>query len=132
MSPYTVFLSKLLGLLTMLVSLSVFTHRKSSLETVSLLVHDRPLVLIIGLIALISGLAMVLSHNIWSGGILPVVITLVGWSLAIRGTLLLFLSPEALLDLVEVARLETLFLVYMTIIFVFGLYLTYAGFKASR
>jgi hypothetical protein len=35
--------------------------------------------LILGIITLAAGLAMVLAHNIWSGGALVVVITLVGW-----------------------------------------------------
>jgi hypothetical protein len=36
-----------------------------------------------------------LGHNVWSGGALPVVVTLVGWVALIKGLLLLFLSPEA-------------------------------------
>jgi hypothetical protein len=28
---------------------------------------------------LLGGLAMVLAHNVWSGGPLPVIVTLIGW-----------------------------------------------------
>jgi hypothetical protein len=36
---------------------------------------------VVGVIAVAAGLAMVLGHNVWSGGVLPVVITLTGWLL---------------------------------------------------
>jgi hypothetical protein len=132
MSARTIFLGKLLGLFIIVVTLSMLTHRQSSLETVSLLVHDRPLVLILGLIGLAAGLAIVLSHNVWSGGVLPVLVTLVGWMTMFRGALVLFLSPDGLLNLVEIVRLESLFSVYMTVALILGVFLTYAGFKAPR
>jgi hypothetical protein len=80
---------------------------------------------------LICGLAIVLGHNVWSGGILPIVITLYGWSLLIRGALLLNLSSEARATLFRMLHLEDLFLLYVTINLALGLYLTFAGFKVS-
>ncbi len=35
--------------------------------------------LIFAIIALAGGLAIVLANNIWSGGILPLLVTLIGW-----------------------------------------------------
>ena len=58
---------------------------------------------------------MVVGHNIWSGGALPVVITLVGWLMAIRGAGLLALSPDATIKLVQALRDEELFYGYMGI-----------------
>ena len=106
MSPLTIFLSRLIGLFAVLVSLSLLMARKSGVEAVDALIHDRPLVLTIGMIVLLGGLAMVLSHNIWSGGALPVVVTLFGWIILIRGVLILFLSPDAMVSLFEVFRFE--------------------------
>jgi hypothetical protein len=36
--------------------------------------------LVYAIISLAVGVAMILGHNVWSGGALPVVVTLVGWS----------------------------------------------------
>ncbi len=98
-------------------------------EATSSLVRDRPVLLIVGMIALVAGLAMVLEHNVWSGGAQPVVVTLVGWVILISGVVLLFLSPEAVVSLFEIFRFEELFYIYAGITLALGLYLTYAGFS---
>lgn len=48
----------------------------------------------LGGVMLAAGLAMVLAHNIWSGGALVVVVTLVGWMTLIKSLGFLFLPPE--------------------------------------
>lgn len=76
MSRLTVFLSRLIGLFAILVALSLLMHKQATVETLTALVRNPPLLLIFGMIWLIAGLAMVLGHNVWSGGALPVVVTL--------------------------------------------------------
>jgi hypothetical protein len=71
MSPRTIFLSRLIGLFAILISLSMLMHKQLSIETATTLIHTRPLLSIVGMVVLVSGLAMVLSHDIWSGGLLP-------------------------------------------------------------
>ena len=61
MSPLTIFLSRLIGLFAVLVSLSLLVAKKSGVEAVAALIHDRPLMLTFGMIVLIGGLAMVLN-----------------------------------------------------------------------
>jgi len=56
---------------------------------------------------------MIIGHNIWSGGALPVVVTLLGWLIAIRGAGLLALSPDAVIKLLDALRYEKLFYFYM-------------------
>jgi len=94
------------------------------------LVANPSLLLFVEVIGLALGLAMVLGHNIWSGGILPVVVTLIGWLIVIRSTVLLGLSPEATVKLVDSLQYEKRFYTYMGATLVVGLYLTYAGFSA--
>ena len=130
MSSRTIFLSRLIGLFTILVSLSMFMHKQTMVETVETLVHNRPMLLILGMIALIGGLAMVLGHNVWSGGALPIVVTLFGWSILIRGLLLLFLPSDAMVSLFEMVRFGELFYIFAVISLVLGIYLTYGGFTS--
>src|SRR5260370_15161471 len=131
MSTRTIFLARLIGLFAILLSLSEFLHKQATVETAAALVRDRPLLFILAMLGLLAGLAMVLAHNVWSGDALPIVVTLFGWILLIRGALLLFLSPEAVAGLIDFFHFEQLFYLYAGITLVLGLYLTYAGFKAS-
>jgi hypothetical protein len=131
MSPRTVFLARLIGLFALLLSFSELVHKQAMIETANALVRDRPLLLMMGMLGLLAGLAMVLSHNIWSGGAVPVVVTLFGWILLIRGAVLLFLSPEAAAGMIDFFRFEQLFYVYAGITLLLGLYLTYGRFQAT-
>ena len=130
MSPLTTFLSRLIGLSAVLLALSLVMHKQASVEAMTALVHNPALLLIFGMVWLVAGLAMILGHNIWSGGVLPVIVTLVGWLIFIRGILLLFLSPAAAVGLLTGLHFEQLFYLYVAISLVFGAYLTYGGFSS--
>ncbi len=95
MPSRTTYLAQLIGLYCILVALFMATHKQATVETVTALLDSRPLLFMTGLIAMSGGLALVLGHNVWSGGALPVVVTLVGWTVLIKSLLLLFLSPDA-------------------------------------
>jgi hypothetical protein len=129
MLPLTFFLAKLLGLYCIIVALPMMTRKQTAVATVKALIANTPLLLLVEVIGLAGGLAMILGHNIWSGGALPVVVTLVGWLMAIRGAALLALSPSVTMKLFEALRYEQLFYVYMGGTLILGLYLTYAGFS---
>jgi len=130
MSPLTIFLAKLLGLYCIIVALVMMMRKQSAVATVKALITNPPLLLLVEVLGLAGGLAMIIGHNIWSGGALPVVVTLVGWLMAIRGTGLLALSPNATMKVFEALRYEQLFYLYMGATLLLGLYLTYAGFSA--
>ena len=104
MSSRTVFLGRLIGLFFLLFGLSMLVHKQSMVETAAALVHDRALMLMFGMIALVAGLAMVLGHNVWSGGALPVIVTLFGRIFTIRGVILLFLPPQTVAGLFDTMR----------------------------
>jgi hypothetical protein len=79
-------------------------------------------------ITVIAGLAMVLSHNVWSGGAVTVIVTLIGWIALTKGALLLFLSPEAESSLfLDTLHLEQFFYLYLGGMLLLGSYLTYAA-----
>jgi hypothetical protein len=108
------------------------THKQATVETVTALVHNPPVLFIVGVIALGVGLAMILGHNVWSGGALAVVVTLIGWLALVKGLLFLFLSPDAAVGFfLGGLRYEQLFYLYASISFVLGVYLTYGGFRST-
>jgi len=94
MRARTIFLSKLIRLYSILISLAMVTHKQAAIETVTSLIQNQPALFLLGLIAMLSGLAMILAHNVWSGGALPVIVTLLGWWTLVKGLLFLFLSLQ--------------------------------------
>jgi hypothetical protein len=82
------------------------------------------------IISLSIGLAMILGHNVWSGGALPVIVTVVGWLIFAKGLLLLCLTPEGLSHAFQRMHYGDHMFLYLAPSFVIGLYLTWAGFTA--
>lgn len=131
MSRLTIYLGRLIGLFLLIAALSMLLDKDSVVEMATALIDDRALLLIVGLIALGIGLAIVVGHNVWSGGLLPIVITLFGWSQLFRGIALLFLPAETQVAFFQAMRLEDFFYIYAGISLAIGAYLTYAGFTSS-
>jgi hypothetical protein len=130
MSPRTLFLSRLLGLYCSVAGLCLLVRGPAIANTVMLLLHDPQLVFFIGAVLLAAGLAMVISHNIWSGGALPVVVTLIGWATAIKGGALLAFAPQAVAEFyLNELRYQKNVYVFAAISLLVGLYLVYGGFK---
>jgi len=51
--------------------------------------------LVYAIFSLAAGLAIILGHSVWSGGALPVIVTLVGWLIFAKGVVVLLLvKPE--------------------------------------
>jgi hypothetical protein len=98
----------------------------------SAMVHDPPLLFLVGMVTLAIGLAMVLSHNIWSGGALPIVITIFGWIQLFRGLIVLLVPPGALADFFDKMNFDKFSYGAFAITFGLGLYLTYMGFTRTR
>jgi len=130
MAARTIYLSRLIGLFTLIVTLSMLADRPQALEMIRTVVQDRPALIILGLLGTAAGLGIVLGHQVWSGGALPVLVTVLGWVFLIRGAVLLYLSPEATAHLVDRFRFEDLFYVYLGLTMALGLYLTVLGFSA--
>src|ERR1700691_3754916 len=127
MSRLTVFLARLIGLFTVLLVAALLVRGSTMVEAA---VADAPVMLVYAIISLATGLAMILEHNVWSGGPLPVVVTFVGWLILAKGLLLLFLKPEALTGLFERMHYGEHYYPYVAPALVIGLYLTWAGFTA--
>jgi len=131
MTALTIFLSRLIGLYCILVVPSMVLQREATVDWMTALFQNPPLMWVLSVITLTIGLAMVLAHNVWSGGTLAAVVTLVGWAALIKGLLFLFLPSgvESALIL-SVLRNPLLFYVWMTPSLLIGIYLTYGGFTS--
>ena len=127
MSRLTVFLARLIGLFTVLL-VGVLLIRGSSIIVAA--AADGPLMFTYAIISLALGLAMILGHNVWSGGALPLIVTVVGWLIFAKGLLLLCLTTEGLNHIFQRMHYGDHMFLYLAPSFVIGLYLTWAGFTA--
>jgi hypothetical protein len=122
----------LLGYYSVLVSLSMIVHKQATMGMISRLTNHAGAPFAIGLIAVAVGLAMVLGHNIWSGGALPVVVTLIGWWSLIKGLLCLFLPAGVIFGLLNGPLYSQYYYVSPVISLLVGLYLIYASSIGNR
>jgi len=127
MSELTVYLARFIGLFALLVGLGCLARGNALIEST---LANGPVMLVYALISIAAGLAMVLGHNVWSGGALPVVVTLIGWLILAKGLLLLLVTPEALTQLLGRMQYGAHYSLYVAPSLVIGLYLTWAGFTA--
>jgi hypothetical protein len=68
---------------------------------------------------------------VWSGGALPMVVTLIGWVALTKGLLILFLSPQVATGFfLERLHFDEFYYGYATVSLVLGIYLTYATSRA--
>ncbi len=126
----TIYLSRLIGLYCILVMPSLAMHKQATVGSAAALWHNPSLGLFVGIFTVIASLAMILAHNRWSGGVLPVVVTLVGWMALIKGMLFLLMpsGPDTEIML-SWLRDPVLFYVCLTPSFLIGIYLTFEGFR---
>lgn len=129
----TRFLSRLIGLYCLLAALVMALHRESMLMTVTALVHDAPLLFLVGILTLLAGLAWVLVHNRWTGGGEAVLLTVLGWITVLKGLLFLTLSPEQAPGFyLGTLHYAQMFYVYAALSGLIGAYLCYRGFFADH
>jgi hypothetical protein len=127
MSPLTLFLAKLLGAVLLTMAAAMAARGPALAQTAKRMTSDPGMVMIGGAMRVGLGLAVVIGHDVWTGGVLPVAVTLFGWALYFSGLLLLFASPERLIALVDGMKLERNLPVYAIGVGLVGLYFLGAG-----
>ena len=90
---------------------------------------NRALVYLTGFLALLAGLAIVNTHNVWVAH-WPVIITILGW-MAVIGGIFRMLWPERVIGIGERMLSNTSAITTIGVIEgLIGLWLTYAGYLA--
>ena len=81
-----------------------------------------------GMVATTAGLAVVLGHQVWSGGALPVVVTIMGWAALLKGVALLLVPAEQMARAYKGVGFERFFHVWMVVVLALGLWVTAMAF----
>jgi hypothetical protein len=126
--PLTYFLAQVLGITFTTAALTLLLERKMMREVIKGLIENRALIYVLGIFDLIFGLMIVLSHNIWRGNSLMLVVTLMGWLLLIKGVLRMTLPSRVIKKLYTKYYTPKFFYCVGILILGLGAYLTYEGF----
>jgi hypothetical protein len=131
MSPLTVFLAKLFGVSGILLFAAFTARPKASVAALQSIVVSPGLILITGIFTMAAGVAMVIGHDVWTGGALAIVVTALGWITLLKGFAVTALPPAALGALYRLIGYPRRFRLIMGVALILSLWLTYAAFTAQ-
>jgi uncharacterized membrane protein HdeD (DUF308 family) len=123
----SIFLAKAFGLYMTVLSLGLLMNARRMKSILMDSMDSPPLLLLSGVIALIVGILIVISHNVWVSD-WRVIITIVGWLALLKG-INLILFPNSLVEISKKwIENNSFYYITMFIYLLFGIYLTYIGF----
>ncbi len=125
------FLVQLAGPCLVIISIAMLSRPAAMMALVETLLQNPPLLFVLGVIQLIGGLAIILAQDVASGSTLALVMTSLGWWLAVRAVMLMFLSQNALWAIFDSVEIEKYHYASNAIGLVVGCYLTYMGFASA-
>ncbi len=130
MPALTIYLSRLIGVVALIIAAAMLADKTTVVATVEHLGQDRTALLLLGVFRVIVGATIVLIHNVWSRGVWPLVVTLTGWAMLVRGVINLFLPPDVMASLVASSHAVDFYYLYAAIPLLLGAYLSLRGFSA--
>jgi hypothetical protein len=125
----SVFLAQLIGPVLVLVSIAMLLRPQSVSDMMQTLAagQGQVWVFVLGIFALVAGLAMVVIHNVWDGT-WRVIITLIGWMILLKGAVRLLAPDWALRTSSIMVSNKKLMQAFIFLLLLIGLYLSYRGF----
>jgi hypothetical protein len=130
MSPLTLCLAKFFGVFCLLMTAAMAARPKETVAAIEAMKNEPGLMLVTGILTMGGGVAAVLGHNVWSGGVLPLVVTLLAWVTLIKGFALIALSPSQLNAVYRAMNYPERFRATMLVGLVLSAALTVAAFAA--
>lgn len=122
------FLSKALGFYFLILGFGMMINVNRFRFILLNIIDDAALLFVTGVYALILGILLVVSHNVWTMD-WRVIITLVGWGALLKSTLLV-LYPSFIMRVSKKWLLNNpAYYITFFIVFVIGIYLIYMGYS---
>lgn len=125
----SLFLAQLIGPVLIVIGLGLLLKKTEFREMATDFLSSRALIFVSGLLTLVTGLAIVLTHNVWEFN-WPVIITILGW-LSVFGGVFRILFPDSVQS-VGTSMLDkpAMMTVSGAIQIVLGLWLSYVGYMS--
>ena len=119
------FFAKLIGFYLVIVAFGMLVNAKSFQLLIVESSHNKALVVFSGILSLIFGLVVVLTHNVWHGW--PVLITLVGYLSVIKGIVRILFTNWCERVMPQFSKREPYY-VTAILVLILGLVLLYFGY----
>lgn len=123
----TILLAKVFGLYLIIGGASIMLRERYFMPVVGAFVEERLTRLVVGILELLGGLFLVVSHTDWSS--VPAgIITVFGWVLVIEGTLYLILPDESVEKVIKALNSKYWYILGGALAIFLGTYLAGFGF----
>ena len=123
----TLFLAQIMGIYFLVAGIVVLLNPERMRKAMKEAMQSYLLPYFDGAIALIVGLLIVLTHNIWDG-LLETLVSLVGWIAIVEGVLMLLLPHKTISRMMEAFMGAQMARLMGVATVVLGLYFVYQGF----
>ena len=130
MSPLTVYLGRLFGLSMLLMCGAMAARSESTLAAITSMMQQPGLMLVTGIATMVAGAAAVIGHNRWTGGVLPIVVTVLSWLTLLKGFAIVAAPTSLLGSFYGLMGYPGSFRVVMAVAAALSLWLAWAAFRA--
>jgi len=125
----TLFLAQVIGIVALAKAVALFVKRDELKSLVNDLLGSRALLFVLSALELIGGLAIILNHNIWEGGV-AIAITIIGWMMVLEGLAFYILPSKSVAPLVRSLNNKSLYKIGSIVALVVGIWFVHFGFFA--
>lgn len=123
----SIYLAKVIGLYLFIVCFGFLVNKKNLKPIVTEFLKSPPLIFLSGFMALIIGLLLVTSHNVWVMG-WPVLITIFGWLSLIKGIIRVVCPQFVVKKVQKWFQNDAFYYITCLIFLIAGLILIYYGY----
>jgi hypothetical protein len=122
------FFAKLWGLFFGIMGLFIMFRAKALHEIIDDYMKVHAATFMGGFLNLTFGLIVILMHNVWSGAVWVIAVTVIGWLALLKGVFYLFAPHSAVKKMLKAYRKKESYALLGLVTFVIGIYLAVAGF----
>lgn len=126
----SIFIARIFGLYYLIIGAGIMLNRKSFQQLLDDFCKSTALVFFAGLLALVVGLAIILTHNIWVAN-WTVLITILGWGALIKGIWMVVFPGTVFKFMQSYRKNKNILIVQSIIVLILGAVLTFLGFFAE-
>lgn len=123
----SLFLAKVIGIYFIVVSLALFLNTQKIRALSTEVYANPPLLFVSGIFALILGILIVVSHNVWTPAWV-IIITLTGWICLIKGVIRVAFPQVGLHFVNRLIKNTMAFYITAAILLILGIFLVYKGY----
>ncbi|MEA3489248.1 MAG: hypothetical protein U9R44_02760 [Candidatus Omnitrophota bacterium] len=126
----SVFIARIFGLCYLILGVGFVVNRKAFQRVMDDFCKNAALVFFAGVFALVIGVVIILTHNIWVTN-WTVIITIIGWIGLIKGIWMIVFPNTVSKFMQAYQKNESLLIVHSIGVLIFGVVLTFFGFFAG-